>query len=95
MKIGTLILEIFGDLPTKQSIDIIKNTMHQLLKSVSEDYDFDYRRFEYLSAKAIWVIPLTVLYKTDHVYKALVRTIDNNLYNWELEITLLIHSKQL
>ncbi len=94
MKISTLILEIYGELLSKESIDTLKNTMHQPLLSVSETLDFDYRRFEYYAADIIWVCQLKLFWKNDTIYKTLVRSLDNNFDNWILDITLLLHDKQ-
>lgn len=93
MKIGTLILEFYGELKTKESIDIIKNIMHPLLLSVSDDYDFDYKRFEYFAVNFIWVIPLKLLWKNDKIYDTLKNSLNLHFNNWNFSIYLLIHFK--
>lgn len=94
MKTGTLILEVYAELLDKQSVDILKNTMHQPLISVSKDYSFDYKRFEYFAAVIIWVLPLDIFWKNDNIYNTLVRSLDHNFHNWTLDITLLLHDRQ-
>jgi len=94
MKTGTLILEIYGELLEKQSVDILKNTMHKPLSSVASDLSFDYRRFEYYAASIIYVIELKLFWKNDTIYKTLVKSLDHNFHNWTLDITLLLHGKQ-
>jgi len=91
MTIGTLIIEAFGDLKTKQSIDLVKNIMHPTLISVCDQYDFDYRRFEYISASLIWVIPLKLLWKNDRIISTLRKSFNLYFNNWNYTIYLLIH----
>ncbi len=46
MKIGTLIIQAFGDLLDKRSIDALRGAMDHSILSVSDKFDFDYKRFE-------------------------------------------------
>jgi len=94
MKTGTLILEIYGELLEKQSIDILQNIMHKPLLSVSESLDFDYKRFEYFAATMIWVCHLKLFWNNDTIYNTLKLNLNRYFTNWELEITLLLHDKQ-
>ncbi|MBA7531166.1 hypothetical protein ES705_23377 [subsurface metagenome] len=91
MSIGTFIIEAFGDLKGKQSIDLVKNIMHPLLLSVSDHYDFDYKRFEYLSGRLIWVIPIKSFWKNDRIISTLRKSISLYFNNWNFTIYLLIH----
>jgi len=91
MKLGTLILEFYGELKTKESIEVIKNTLHPLLNSVCNQYDFDYKRFEYFAATLIWVVPLNLFWKNDRIYSTLKKSIILNFDNWNFSIYLLIH----
>jgi len=93
MQIGTLILEVYAELKTKQSIEILQAAMHQPLISVSDKFDFDYKRFGYFAAELIWVIPLKIFWKNDQIYNVLRETLDTHFNNWSLEINLLIHEK--
>jgi len=91
MSIGRFIIEAFGDLKSKQSIDLVKNIMHPILLSVSDQYDFDYRRFEYISATLIWVIPIKSFWKNDRIISTLRKSINLYFNNWNFTIYLLIH----
>ena len=93
MQIGNLIIEIYGELLTKQSIENLQNTMSQPLLSVSDKFNFDYRRFGYFAANLIFVIPLKIFWKNDHIYKVLKKTLNANFNNWILNINLIIHEK--
>lgn len=93
MKIGNLIIEIYGELLTKQSIETLQSSMYQPLLSVSDKFDFDYRRFGYFAADLIWVIPLKIFWKNDLIYNTLKKSLDKNFTNWIINITLTIHEK--
>ena len=93
MKIGTLTLQIYAELKTKQSIEILQAAMYQPLLSISDKFDFDYRRFGYFAAKLIWVIPLKIFWKNDHIYNILKETLNTHFINWNIDISLLIHEE--
>lgn len=92
-KIGNLIIEIYGELLEKQSVEILQNAMNQPLLSVSDKYDFNYKRFEYFAASLIWVIPLRIFWRNDSIYKTLRSTLNKYFNNWTINITLVIHEK--
>jgi len=91
MKIGKLILEVYGELKSKQSISTIKNIMDPLLVSVSDEYDFKYNRFGFYAAFMIWEVPLDVFWKNDRIFSTLRKSIILHFNNWEYTIYLLIH----
>lgn len=93
MRIGTLIIEVYGELLTKQSIEILQTSMYQPLISVSDKFDFDYKRFGFFAAELIWVVPLHTFWKNDRIYLTLKETLDKNFINWKIDITLLIKEK--
>ena len=92
-KIGTLIIKIQGDLFKRQSIDILQNSMHLPLSSICDKYDFDYRRFGFLSAFINWVIPLRIFWQNDFIYKTLKSVLDLEFSSWQMDITLIIEEK--
>lgn len=92
-KIGTLIIKIQGDLFKRQSIDILQNSMHLPLSSISDKYDFDYKRFGFLSAIITWVIPLKIFWQNDFIYKTLKSILDKEFSAWQMDITLTIEEK--
>jgi len=93
MKIGNLIIEIYAELLEKQSVEILQNAMNQPLLSVSNKYDFDYKRFGYFAASLIWVVPLRIFWRNDIIYKTLRDTLNKYFTNWKLTITLVINEK--
>ena len=93
MLTGTLIIKISAELFEKQSIEILQNTMYQHFISISDKFDFDYRRFGYISARLTWVIPLKVFWKNDLIYTVLKSSLNHYFQNWELDMTLIIEEK--
>ena len=93
MKIGTLIIEIYGELLKRQSIEILQTSMYQPLKSVSDKFDFSYKRFGYFAATLYWVVPLKIFWKNDLIYKVLRECLDSGFTNWKIDITLTINEK--
>jgi len=93
LKIGNLIIEIYAELLEKQSIEILQNAMNQPLLSVSDKYDFDYKRFGYFAASLIWVVPLKIFWRNDMIYKTLRDTLNKYFTNWKIDITLVISEK--
>lgn len=93
MKIGTLIIEIYAELLEKQSIEILQNIMYQPLISVSDKFDFDYKRFGYFAANLIWVVPLKTFWKNDLIYIKLKEGLNKYFTNWNVDVTLIIHEK--
>lgn len=91
MQIGNLIIEIYGELKERQSIEILQNTMYQPLLSVSDRFDFDYKRFGYFAADLIFVVPLKIFWQNDRIYKLLKDALNTNFNNWTLEINLVTH----
>ena len=93
MKIGTLIIEVYGELLEKQSIEILQNIMYNPLISVSDKFDFDYKRFGYFAASLIWVVPLRIFWKNDLIYNLLIKGLNQYFNNWNINITLVINEK--
>ncbi len=93
MTIGNLIIEIYAELLEKQSIELLQNMMSQPLISVSDKFDFDYKRFGYFAAEMIWVIPLKIFWKNDQIYKTLKSGLNQYFTNWKVDVTLVIHEK--
>ena len=93
MKIGTLIIKVYAELLEIQSIEILQAAMYRTLISVSDKFDFDYKRFGYFAATLIWVIPLKIFWKNDRIYDILKTTLNKHFTNWNFEITLTITEK--
>jgi len=95
LKTGSLIIEIYGELLEKESIDTFKNTVHQSLVTVAAELSFDYRRFSYFATSIIYVIELKLFWKNDIIYNTLKRSLNQNFVNWTLDITLLLQGCQV
>lgn len=93
MKIGTLIIKIYGELLEKQSIQILLNAMHPILNSVSTKFDSDHKRFGYFATSLIWVAHLKSFWANDHIYTVLKETLNQYFTNWTIDITLTIEEK--
>lgn len=91
MKIGTLVFYVYCELVGKQSIENLQSFIHQNLISVSDKFDFDYRRFGFISAELLWLIPLNTFWKNDLIYKKLIEGLNLFFTYWELDITLTIN----
>ncbi len=91
MQIGNFIIEIYGELLSKKSIEDFQNLMTPYFASVSDKFDFDYKRFGYFAATLIWVIQLKIFWKNDTIYKKLISGLDKYFNNWDMNITLTIH----
>ena len=93
MKIGTLIIWIFVVPAWILRIDKLQEIMDPLLRSVSEKYDFDYRRFEYSSANLNWVVHLKEFWKNDRIFTTLHDYLVKNFSFFQLSITLTSEEK--
>lgn len=67
--------------------------MYQTLTSVSDKFDFNYKRFGYFAATLTWLIPLKVFWKNDHIYTILKSTLNKHFTNWKFSISLTIKEK--
>ena len=93
MKIGTMIFNIYGELIFKKSIEYFITSMDQILLTVSDKFDSDYRRFAFWAARINFVIPLKIFWKNDTIYKTLLKNLNKYFDNWTLDITLTIQEK--
>ncbi|MBA7642995.1 hypothetical protein ES703_50705 [subsurface metagenome] len=93
MQIGTLIIETSGLLIEKDSAEKFISAMDSILKSTSEKYEVDWRRFEFWAASTYFSIPIDALWRNDAIYKGLKRTLIKNFTKWSFWITLLIYEQ--
>lgn len=92
-KIGTLIIEIKGNIFRPRSIDFLQAQMYGPLNSISEKVSFDYKRFGYFSASLRWVLTLKEFWKNDLIYKILKNILNAEFRTWEMNLTLFIEEK--
>jgi len=93
LKIGSLTIEVYGELLQKNSVELLQNVMYQPLISVSESFDFNYRRFGFYAATLLWEIPLTIFWKNDQIYNSLRENLETHFTNWEIDIYISITEK--
>lgn len=94
MKIGTLKIEVFGELIEKDAIEFLQHAMYQSLISVSDYFDFDYRRFGFYAAVLNWEIPLKIFWKNDQIYNTLKQNLNTHFTNWQIDINLILEEKE-
>lgn len=93
MKIGLLTIEIYGELKFERAVEHFISSMDPILKSVSDDFESDYKRFAFYAAVIKLTVPLKIFWKGDALYNTLKRNLDYSFYNWEFSLTLVIHEK--
>ncbi len=93
MKIGSLTIEVFGELLEINSIELLQTAMYQPFISISESFEFNYRRFGFYAATLLWEIPLNIFWKNDIIYNTLRKNLNNLFTNWELDIYISITEK--
>jgi len=93
LKIGSFTIEVFGELLQKDSVELLQSVMYQPLISVSDSFDFNYRRFGFYAATLLWEIPLTIFWKNDLIYNTLKENLETHFTNWEIDIYILITEK--
>jgi len=93
LKIGLLTIEIYGELKFETAVEHFISSMDRILKTVSDDFESDYRRFAFYSAVIKLVIPLKIFWKGDALYNTLVKNLNYSFDNWEFNLTLSIHEK--
>lgn len=87
-------IEVYGELKEKGSIEFLQNAMYQPLVSISNYFDFDYRRFGFYAATLFWEIPLKIFWKNDQIYNTLKENLNTHFTNWEIEINLTLEEKE-
>lgn len=92
-KIGTLIIEVYGELKSKESIDVLQRSLGPALLQICDTFDFDFKRFGYFAANLIWVVPLKEFWRNDQIYNILKFTLEEHFLNWKFTMTLLIKEK--
>lgn len=90
MKIGTIEINIFGELNFRESIERFNLDITPIVKTISDDFKFDYSRFAYYSARIHIFIPLTVFWKTDALFNSLRRLLNKYFTNWQYNLRLSI-----
>jgi len=93
LKIGLLTIEIYGELLFDRSVEHFISSMDPILKTVSDEFESDYRRFAFYAAVINLTVPLKIFWKSDALYNTLVKNLNYSFDNWEFSITLVIHEK--
>ena len=90
---GTLFIYVYGELLEPKSIELLESSMFQHFTSVSDNIEFDYRRFAFYAARMKWTVPLKIFWKNDTIYKSLKKYVDKYFTNWGIDIVLLLTEK--
>jgi len=90
MKIGTLVLNIFGELKFNNSVEHFITSMDPVLLSISDYFDSDYRRFSFYAAVIKIEVPLKIFWQSNHLYNSLRKNLDYCFTNWTIDINLQI-----
>lgn len=90
---GTMILEIYGEHLFKKAVDYFILRMDEILNTVSDKFDSNYKRFGYFATVINYTIPLKIFYKNDQIYNTLKHYLNYCFRNWTIEITLITHEK--
>jgi len=94
MKIGTMIFVIYGELKFETAVEHFISSMDPILKTVSDKFDSDYRRFGFYAAKINFVIPMKVFWKSDALYNTLITNLNYSFNNWNFDLTLTIEERR-
>lgn len=93
MKIGLLTIEIYGELLFETSVEHFIGSMDRVLKTVSDNFESDYRRFAFFAAVINFNVPLNIFWKGDSLYNSLIKNLNYSFDNWEFFITLVIQEE--
>ncbi|MBA7522310.1 hypothetical protein ES705_14428 [subsurface metagenome] len=88
MTIGTIEINIFGELNFRESVERFQLDMTPIIKTISDDFKFDSARFAYYSARIHIFIPLKVFWKTDALFNSLRRSLNTYFNNWQYNLRL-------
>ncbi len=93
MKIGTLIIDVYGELLFDKAVEHFIASMDPILKTVSDKFDSDYKRFGFYATVIKLVIPLKIFWKSDVLYNTLRKNLNYSFDNWTIDITLTIQER--
>lgn len=94
MKIGTMQIEIFGELNFDRAVEHFNSMVTPILKTISDSFEFDYTRFAFVAATLTLFIPLRIFWRSDAFYNALIRALNYCFSNWQFDITLHIIERE-
>lgn len=93
MKIGRLIFYIYGEMKEKESINLFEHAIRPSFETVSDQIDFNYRRFEYWSASMIFVVNLDQFWNNDTIFRNVRKYLTKYFTNWKVDLVLFINVK--
>lgn len=94
MKIGTMIFDIYGELNFDRAVEHFISSMDPILRSVSDDFESDYKRFAFFAAKIYFVIPLREFWKSNALYNTLIKNLNYSFTNWSFDLNLSIEERR-
>lgn len=93
VKIGTFIIEIYGEHLFPKAVEQFISSMDRIFRTVSDQFDSDHRRFGFYAAVIKFIIPLKIFWRGDYFYHGLIKNLDYCFTNWQFDITLTIHER--
>lgn len=88
-----MILDLYGELKFETAVEHFISSMDPILKTISDKFDSDWRRFGFYAAKIKIVIPLKVFWKSDALYNTLINNLNYSFDNWNFTLTLTIEER--
>jgi hypothetical protein len=93
MKIGTLVLRIYGEFPKKDYPQYFISSMLRKLRTVSDEEPFcKHSRFAFFASAITFEVHINTFW-TDALYKFLIKELDFHFTEWNFILDLLIHIK--
>ena len=93
MKIGTFIIEIYGEHLFPKAVEHFISSMDNTFRTVSDQFQSDYRRFGFYAAVIKFIVPLKVFWRGDYFYNSLIKNLNYCFRNWQFDITLTIYER--
>lgn len=89
-----MIFDIYGQLKFDNAVEHFISSMDPILKTVSDKFEADYKRFAFFAARIYFVIPLKVFWKSNVLYNTLKENLNYSFTNWSIDILLTIQEKK-
>ena len=89
-----MIFDIYGELKFDNAVEHFISAMDPILKTVSDKFEADYKRFGFFAAVIQFVIPLKIFWKSDALYNTLKKNLDYAFTNWSFDILLTIQERR-
>lgn len=89
-----MIFDIYGELKFDRAVEHFISAMDPILKTVSDKFDSDYKRFGFFASKILFVIPLKEFWKSNALYNTLIKNLNYSFNNWSFDLNLSIEERE-